>query len=191
MNKGTQMMKLSTTSIWYNRPLSELVNHLKQMHQYYYKEKIPQIHQLLVETMDIHGEKHGSTIKCLLDLFVSFKAEKEIHFKKEEQVLFSYIFQLENYKQNGGVKPTIQFHSIENPISQIEYDHEKLEHGILDKMREVTSDYLLPSDASDVFSELYRNLKDLESELKEHMFLETEILFPKAIELELSILHRK
>ena len=183
-------MKLSTTSMWYNRPLSELVNHLEQMHQYYYKEKIPKIQQLLKETMDIHGE-YTLMFNHLLDTFISFKAEKETHFKKEEQVLFSYIFQLENYKQNGGIKPTIQFDSIKNPISQIEYDHEKLEHGLLDKMREITSDYLLISNASDVFLELYKNLKDLESELKEHMFLETEILFPKAIELELSILHGK
>jgi regulator of cell morphogenesis and NO signaling len=166
-----------------------LIDYLEQRHQVILKEKIPRAKQLLGETLNIDMEKHGQTLKSLEEVFTAFVSEMTSHIDREEQTLFSYIRKLEVYKTTGGPKPQIPFSSIENPISQIEEDHRKLEYKLFANMRNITSGYQVPDDASDPFKDLYGSLEGLESEIMEHMGLETDIVFPKAIKLELSVMH--
>jgi regulator of cell morphogenesis and NO signaling len=180
---------LTNNRYWSDASLVELIDFLEQRHQVILKEKIPQAQQLLDETLKIDMEKQGQVLKPLLEIFTAFISEMTSHIDREEQTLFSYIRKLEIYKAIGGTKPQIPFSSIENPISQIEEDHRKLEYELFEKMRTITSGYQLPPDASDTFKALYESLNGLESEIMEHMGLETDIVFPKAIELELSIMH--
>ena len=51
-------------------------------------------------------------------------------------------------------------------------------------MRARASGYELPDDACPTFSGLYEDLQALEADLHEHIFLENNILFPRAEEAE-------
>ena len=55
---------------------------------------------------------------------------------------------------------------------------------LLRALRTTTSDYTLPDDACFSYRELYRRLAAFEAETHEHIHLENNILFPRAIELE-------
>jgi len=48
----------------------------------------------------------------------------------------------------------------------------------------VTGGYALPDDACPTFRALYEELERMESDLHQHIHLENNILFPRAIELE-------
>jgi len=50
--------------------------------------------------------------------------------------------------------------------------------------RELTSGYALPEDVCPSFESLYEGLKGIEADLHEHIHLENNILFPKAIKIE-------
>ncbi len=65
----------------------------------------------------------------------------------------------------------------------MEREH-KAAGDILTEMRSTTSEYNLPDDACESFKALYDGLKELEKDLHEHIHLENNILFPKAVELE-------
>ena len=54
-------------------------------------------------------------------------------------------------------------------------------------MRELTKDYSLPADACPSFTALYFGLDALEKDLHQHIHLENNVLFPKAVELEGSV----
>jgi regulator of cell morphogenesis and NO signaling len=89
--------------------------------------------------------------------------------------------------------PKHQFHrdSIKNPISQLEYEHDQVEKVMFNKIHTETNNYQLPASAGDIFKALYDGLKDIETNISEHIDLENNVLFPLAIELELQLMHKK
>ena len=115
----------------------------------------------------------------------------ESHFAREEHILIPYIRQMDEFDKDRG--PKHQFHSgsIKNPISQLEYDHDQVENVMFDKIRTITRNYQLPASADDTFKALYDGLKDIETNISEHIDLENNVLFPLAIELELQLMHKK
>jgi len=68
------------------------------------------------------------------------------------------------------------------PIRVMEKEHESAGNA-LRQMRLVTSDYQAPEDACNTYRALLDGLNTLEADLHQHIHLENNILFPKAIEL--------
>jgi regulator of cell morphogenesis and NO signaling len=174
---------------WSNAPLAELIDYIENSHRTLANKQLPQLQQLLEKTLNIHDEQHCPMLRSLQETFMTFKTEIEKHFAREEKMLIPYIRQMDDFKRNAGAKPKIPLSNIQNPISQIEYEHDHTESALLDEIRDITSDFLLPKDASDSFKVLYDGLKELRADVYEHIHLENDILFPKSIELELSIMH--
>ena len=55
---------------------------------------------------------------------------------------------------------------------------------ILGELRALTSDYKVPADACISYQTLYQGLENFEKDLHQHIHLENNILFPRALELE-------
>jgi regulator of cell morphogenesis and NO signaling len=55
---------------------------------------------------------------------------------------------------------------------------------ILREMRALTSEYKVPADTCISYQTLYQALENLEKDLHQHIHLENNILFPKALDLE-------
>jgi regulator of cell morphogenesis and NO signaling len=54
----------------------------------------------------------------------------------------------------------------------------------LKEMREVTGNYAIPPDACISYQTLYQALDAFEKDLHQHIHLENNILFPRAVEME-------
>jgi regulator of cell morphogenesis and NO signaling len=65
----------------------------------------------------------------------------------------------------------------------MESDHEAA-GDILAEMKKVAGDYNPPADACNSYQFLYKKLKELDEDLHQHIHLENNILFPKALKLE-------
>jgi regulator of cell morphogenesis and NO signaling len=63
-----------------------------------------------------------------------------------------------------------------------------LEHAdageLMREMRALSKDFSAPADACISFQTLYRALAELEADLHQHIHLENNILFPKAVAME-------
>ena len=68
----------------------------------------------------------------------------------------------------------------------MEHEHESA-GGVLARLREATGGYALPPDACPTFAALYEELQRLEADLNQHIHLENNVLFPRALELEGSL----
>ncbi|MFA6426602.1 MAG: hemerythrin domain-containing protein [Phycisphaerae bacterium] len=164
--------------------LVELVEYLEQRHLAM-KEKLLEISLLLEEVYVRYGNKYSDVLGVLRDFFAKFKPEMESHFDKEEHILLPYIRQMDYFSSTGVGKPDFHYGGIKNPIGLMEYDHDRVESVLLEKMRAITDNYKLPSDVDDDFKQLYDGLRYIEKELREHIYLENKILFPQVIEMEL------
>lgn len=150
-------------------------------HQYYYDEA-PVIAELLTKVVDHHGERYPE-LQEVYQLFVTLAQELNAHFAKEEKVLFPFIKELVRAKQIGNSEELRNQFSIAGPVQMMEADHDAA-GGILAQLSEVTNAYNAPEGACNSFKFLYSKLKDLEDDLHQHIHLENNILFSKALALE-------
>jgi len=63
------------------------------------------------------------------------------------------------------------------------YEHDTAGE-LLRELRAATSDYTVPTDACMSYRTLYGALEAFEQDLHQHVHLENNVLFPRAVELE-------
>ena len=98
-------------------------------------------------------------------------------------VLFPYIEKLEEAVRSSHPAPRTPFGSINNPVHMMELEHESAGNA-LKEIRALTSDYTPPESACFSYRTLYSALKEFEADLHQHVHLENNILFPRAVALE-------
>jgi len=75
------------------------------------------------------------------------------------------------------------FGTVQNPVRMMMFEHDTA-GGLLRELREATSNYTTPEDACISYRTLYQALAAFEQDLHQHIHLENNILFPRAVEME-------
>ena len=167
---------------WTSRPLAELTRHIRQHHHRYVRDVSPRLRALLARVREKHGAKHPE-IDGIEKLFGDVAREMIMHMQKEEQILFPYIDALEtSAKLQSSLEPPF-FQTVRNPIHMMMQEHAAAGE-IVKEIRRVTAGYKTPKDACTTFKALYQGLQEFEEDLHEHVHLENNILFPRAVGLE-------
>ncbi|MFZ0213619.1 MAG: iron-sulfur cluster repair di-iron protein [Candidatus Acidiferrales bacterium] len=167
---------------WTSAPLSDLMRHIRERHHRYVREAIPRIRTLLEKVGAKHGEKHLE-IKGIQTLFIEVGQEMIMHMQKEEQILFPYIDALERAKiTHGSVEPPF-FQTVANPVQAMMQEHDSA-GNLVKQIRKASFEYTPPADACTSYKALYQDLEGFEADLHQHVHLENNILFPRAVEME-------
>jgi len=153
--------------------LSELCAYIVRVHHGYTKLHLPQIHYYLLRVAEKHGENFPY-MKEVYALFSELHKEMEQHMIKEEQVLFPRI---EKMVMTGSVPLTGW---LSDPIGLMEQEHDGA-GTIMEKIRQLTNDYQPPAQACTTFRLSLAALQAFEADLHQHVHLENNMLFPKAI----------
>jgi regulator of cell morphogenesis and NO signaling len=166
--------------------LDALIDHIVTTHHAYVRLAIPALLIHTAKVASVHGQNHPE----LLTIAEKFKAvadELTNHMMKEERILFPYIKSLANAQKNGTSLPTPPFGSVVNPIRMMEAEHQSAGDALY-YIREASNGYTVPADGCTTFKVTYQELEQFEMDLHQHVHLENNILFPKAIELEKTVL---
>ncbi len=169
------------TSNFYNYKAWELdflIDHIENIHHRYVEENIPLLLQYSNKVAKVHGH-HYTEVVQINSLFTAVANELTLHMKKEELILFPYIKKL--VANTDFEKP--QFGSVNNPIQMMEDEHEHA-GDIFKTIATLSNNYTPPEGACNTFKALYAKLEEFEQDLHQHIHLENNILFPKAILLE-------
>jgi len=169
---------------WQSEPLSELVAHIENTHHKFTREETVRLNALLNKVCSVHGKNHPELFE-IKSTFAALAQELTTHLMKEEMVLFPYIVRMEEAViQREPVLPA-PFGAVENPVAMMEHEHESAGNA-LRAMRKSSSDFALPADACVSYQTLYTALEAFEADLHQHIHLENNILFPRAIAVEKS-----
>jgi len=137
---------------------------------------------LLEKVCSVHGKKHPELFG-IRETFEGLSQELTTHLMKEEMVLFPYIERMEEaIFQSEPVLPA-PFGSVHNPIAMMEHEHDSAGNA-LRAIRKASGDFTPPNDACISYQTLYKALADFEADLHQHIHLENNILFPRAIMME-------
>jgi len=168
-------------SDWQAKSLTELQNYLYSVHHTYTRQAIETISLLSDKVANRHGGNHPEVL-AVQRLFTELADELTPHLMKEEQILFPYVEELEA-ASDSDPRPSSCFGTIANPIRVMLMEHETAGDKLV-QLRGATSGYVLPQDACLSFRALYERLADLEKDLHQHIHLENNLLFPRALRLE-------
>jgi regulator of cell morphogenesis and NO signaling len=167
---------------WTLAPLSDLTRHIRERHHRYVREAIVRVQTLLEKVGAKHGENHPE-ITDIQRLFTEVGREMIMHMRKEEQILFPYIDALEKATSaHSSVEPPF-FQTVRNPIHAMMKEHDAAGE-LVKQIRNASSEYTAPADACTSYKALYQDLREFEADLHQHVHLENNILFPRAVEME-------
>jgi len=165
-----------------NGSLPALITHILDTHHVFTKAEMDRLQSLADKVLSAHGGNHPELVH-LDELFTRLCADLKPHMLKEERVLFPYIMALTEAAERKGTAPFAPFGTVNNPVAMMMREHDTA-GDILRELRALTSDYKVPADACISYRTLYQALEDFEKDLHQHIHLENNILFPKAMDLE-------
>jgi regulator of cell morphogenesis and NO signaling len=178
----TASLEQSTEPDFQTTTLEMLINHIVTKHHEFTRLEMARLNALLEKVCVVHGENHPELFKIQL-LFRELADDLETHMGKEECVLFPYVVRMEAaVTQNARLFPP-PFGTVANPVRMMMMEHDRAGE-MLNDMRALSSNYVPPTDGCISYKTLYAALDELEKDLHQHIHLENNILFPRAVEME-------
>ena len=110
------------------------------------------------------------------------KEEMENHMKKEEMILFPRIKELEKLSETDNVASQLSITYLQSPITVMEQEHDHA-GALLNEIRILSNNYISPQDACTTYRLSFASLQAFEMDLHQHVHLENNVLFPRAIEM--------
>jgi regulator of cell morphogenesis and NO signaling len=150
---------------WELAPLTELVDHIVT----YYHRRLRAALPHLVDMARLVEARHGDKVSCPVGLTALLEQVQQStfdHLDKEEAILFPAIAR--------------RVGAIAGPISMMELEHDHHKDD-LQRIRTLTSQLTPPAAACTTWRALYSGLQQFEQELMEHIHLENNILFRRAL----------
>ena len=169
---------------WTKESLASLATHIVETHHAYVTREIPRLNELAAKVVNRHGDTREE-LPVIQSKLAELGEELIAHQGKEEVVLFPYITKLERFASGNGTRPRNCFGSITHPIEMMTKDH-AIAGNLVGEIRELSHDYTPPAGACPTFRAFYAGLLEFEQDLPQHIHLENNILFPRAIALEAS-----
>jgi len=167
---------------WQREPLADLIAHISATHHKFVREEIVRLGPLFEKVCGVHGKNHPELLH-IQAVFRGLAQELTTHMMKEEMVLFPYIARMEEAViQREPVLPA-PFGTVANPVAMMEHEHDSAGNA-LRAMHSASNGYTAPEGTCVSYQALYRALADFEADLHQHIHLENNILFPRAVAME-------
>jgi regulator of cell morphogenesis and NO signaling len=152
---------------WDEAPLDDLIEHILATYHVPLQEELPRLEAMVRRVADVHRDTRPETWAELSAVYAGLKAELEQHMAREEQILFPMIRRGQGAMAGG-------------PIAIMEHEHDSTGRA-LDRLRELTGGYEVPEGACNTWRALWHGLAALEQALHQHIHLENNVLFPRAL----------
>jgi regulator of cell morphogenesis and NO signaling len=169
---------------WNAQSLSALAAHIVNTHHAYVRSELPRLAELAEKVVRRHGDTRPE-LPAIQSQLAELSEELLQHCAKEEVVLFPYIAKLERALANGAPAPQGCFGTIANPIAMMTQEHDAA-GALVARMRELSNGFTPPVGACPTYHAYYSGLHEFEQDLHQHIHLENNILFPRAIAMEAS-----
>jgi len=140
-----------------------LIGHILERYHATHRRELAELIPLAQKVERVHGD-HSQRPAGLADLLTQMQAELEHHMMREEQVLFPTLL-----AGGGGCAPFA--------IRQMRHEHD--DHAeLLRALAERTNGFAPPDEACRSWRALYEGCAKLAADLKAHIALENDVLFP-------------
>lgn len=148
----------------------------------YTREELEALDPLAAKVYSVHGARRAE-LEEVLTLVRAISDDMLPHMLKEEQVLFPYVTQLEEAAVGQRKAATPFFGTVKNPVKKMMLEHDRVGE-LLARLRVITEDFTPPESACFSYRTLYSRLTEFEKRTHEHIHIENNFYFPRAVALE-------
>jgi regulator of cell morphogenesis and NO signaling len=162
--------------------LAELMRYIVDTHHAYIHRELQRLLPMARRVTEKHGSNHPEYFN-IEDQLNQLAEELTSHLNKEEVILFPYIEALEKSRTGNAKLPHACFATVASPIQAMMQEHEGAA-ALMNAMRASTQGFTPPADACPTLVGFLDGLDAFERDLHEHVHLENNLLFPRAVEME-------
>ncbi len=173
-----------------NWGLDFLADFILNIHHRYLEKALPETNEYVNRFLFGHRKKFPE-LEELEKIMKKMMKEIPPHMKKEEEIIFPYIKQIYHAFQHTESYASLLIRTLRKPVEEVmQGEHESVGKQ-LHRMREITNNYTLPEKPCITHRVTFSKLQELDNNLVQHIHLENNILFPKAIAMEKELLMTK
>jgi len=166
-------------------PIGRLIQHVVRVHHQYVRQELPRLVEMARKLAAKRSDR-ALELKNVEKLLEELRAEMFAHIQKEEQVLFPFISQMDQDSIVAYPPAHACFRSVAHPVSKMMQEHESANH-VVAELRRLTRGFQPPEWACATHIALFAGLSEFETDFKQHVHLENDVLFPRAIALEVEL----
>jgi|LZCG01.1.fsa_nt_gb regulator of cell morphogenesis and NO signaling len=163
-------------------PTKQAISYLKNAHNYYVHDKIPEI-ESLIKGMESQCELKSKNMEILNQFFQKYRKEVEEHIQKEEEVTFPYILEIAEAYNQKVLSPELQKKMKNYSIHIYAKEHDNIEEKLYD-LKNIIIKYLPPVSDQNLCRKILIELFNLEKDLNDHGLLEDRVIVPLIAEME-------
>ena len=164
-----------------------LVDYIYNIHHQYLKKALVETREQVNKFLDEHRTKFPELAELE---FIMNRFMKEIppHMKQEEEIFFPYIKQIHHAYKHRESYARLLIRTLRKPIEEVMLKEHEATGSSLHRLRKITNNYTTPEKACITHKVTFAKLNELDKDLVQHIHLESNILFPKAIKMEQELL---
>jgi regulator of cell morphogenesis and NO signaling len=163
--------------------LGFLADFIINNHHGYIRKNLPDLRGYAKKVAQVHGGHHPELLTIRQNL-EEINDELLDHIEHEERVLFPYVKSLaEAAARDQRPAKKQEQQELKSLLGDLEKEHAFIGEAF-ERIRELSNNYRVPDDGCSSYQLLFKMLPDFEEDLHQHIHLENNILFPKAIALE-------
>jgi regulator of cell morphogenesis and NO signaling len=163
-------------------PLDLLVDYVLKKHHRKFHLRHDALMQLVNKVASVHGVHHPELLDVRDKVAESFE-ELDAHFAKEENILFPQLYDIYSAHEEGRQAAPFHCGSIAPPIRQMMLEHDTAGET-WQQITELTHHFTTPADGCASYRLMNEQLHQFFHELKEHISLENNLIFPGFLRME-------
>ena len=167
---------------WGKETLADLTKHIVAKHHTYCKSELVLLSGLAIKVTKRHGGRDPE-LSIIQAKFAQLAEKLTEHLANEEVIVFPMIVQLERDRATNCAAPCKSRTIVNGPLTILMHDHDEA-GNLMAEIRSLSRNFIPPGYACATFRAFYEGLKEFEQDLHQHVHLENNILFARAIELE-------
>ena len=161
-------------------PLDKLTRYIME---HYHEGTVEQVKSLWTLAKQHMGKQGATDMHIIVRLLSESYDDLSNHFQKEETVLFPYIIELQGTINQGLEAQPFHCGSVQYPCHQMMMEHDS-ELERYDRIIGICRTFTEPFASSEECLLLTGFIEAFQQKLQEHIYLENENLFPRAIAAE-------
>ncbi len=167
-----------------------LTDYIINVHHQYLKKTLLKTKDCLERFAKSHDSKF-LYLPELLKVFIELFDEIIPHLQQEEDIIFPYIKQIAHAYQNRESYAGLLVRTLRKPVENVMNHENEYLSRLLGRIRVLTDHYTLPANTCVSHRVVFSTLLEIDNDLVQHLHLENDILFPKAIAMEKELLKQE
>lgn len=166
-----------------------LIQHIVRAHHRRVRRDLPAL-AAMAESLATSCSNHAPELLRVQSLVEELRNHLSTHIENEELMMFPLIAQMDDEARHGETSIRVSFRAVGQPISKMMEEHDSSRRYFVE-LGELAKTISPPAWVDGGYSALYAGIRAFEVDFSQHVYLENEVLFPRAIALEAELNRRR